>query len=191
MDKDFAMKHSLELIEKAHPTPVEVIDGRPLVSGNVMEETQPLEVMLGDQVSHIVFNIIQCPANLVVLDLLWFELYNPDIDWNLRKISSKSRNKLKNIQPLILGARACARVIKKNITFVIYIAPMGSSIEKDVQEIPIQYDDFKDVFEKKNADILPEHLLYDCTIELQDGAQPTFGPIYNLSIVTNGVSSIT
>jgi hypothetical protein len=92
MDKDFAMKHSLELIEKAHPTPVEVIDGRPLVSGNVMEETQPLEVMLGDQVSHIVFNIIQCPANLVVLDLLWFELYNPDIDWSMRTCNKEKYN---------------------------------------------------------------------------------------------------
>jgi hypothetical protein len=38
VDKDFAMKHSLELIGKAHPTPVEVIDGRPLTSGNVKEE---------------------------------------------------------------------------------------------------------------------------------------------------------
>jgi hypothetical protein len=61
MDKDFALKHSLGLVGKAHPTPVEVIDGWPLGSGNVMEETQPLEVMLGDQVSHIVFNIIQYP----------------------------------------------------------------------------------------------------------------------------------
>jgi hypothetical protein len=67
MDKDFAMKHILELIGKAHPAPMEVIDGRLLASGNVMEETQPLEVMLGDQVFHIVFNIIQCPANPVVL----------------------------------------------------------------------------------------------------------------------------
>ena len=48
MDKDFALKHSLELIGKAHPTPMEVIDGWPLDLGNVMEETQPLEVMLGD-----------------------------------------------------------------------------------------------------------------------------------------------
>jgi hypothetical protein len=48
---------------------VEVIDGQPLVSGNVMEETQPLEVILEDQVSHVVFNIIQCPANLVGLGL--------------------------------------------------------------------------------------------------------------------------
>jgi hypothetical protein len=38
MHKDFAMKHSLELIRKAHPVLVEVIDGRPLVSGNKMEE---------------------------------------------------------------------------------------------------------------------------------------------------------
>jgi hypothetical protein len=45
----------------------------------------------------------------------------------------------------------------------------------------MQYHDFKDVFEKKNADILPEHRPYDCAIELQDGAQPPFGPIYNLS----------
>jgi hypothetical protein len=39
MDKDFALKHSLELIGKAHPAPVEVIDGRPLASKNVMEKT--------------------------------------------------------------------------------------------------------------------------------------------------------
>ena len=69
MDKDFARKRVLELTEKAHPTLVEVIDGRPVASGNVMEETQPLEVMLGDQVSHVVFNITQCHANLVVLGL--------------------------------------------------------------------------------------------------------------------------
>jgi hypothetical protein len=32
-----------------------------------MEETQRLEAMLGDQISHVIFNIIQCPANPVVL----------------------------------------------------------------------------------------------------------------------------
>jgi hypothetical protein len=43
MDKNIAMKYSLELIGKVHPTPLEVIDGRLLASGNVMEETQPLK----------------------------------------------------------------------------------------------------------------------------------------------------
>ncbi|MCO5584595.1 hypothetical protein L7F22_038526 [Adiantum nelumboides] len=47
--------------------------------------------------------------------------------------------------------------------------------------LPHQYQDYNDVFEKKNADLLPEHRPYDCAIELQEGAQPPFGPIYKLS----------
>ena len=45
----------------------------------------------------------------------------------------------------------------------------------------LQYGEFKDVFGKKNANILHVHQYYDCVIELQNGAQPPFGPIYNLS----------
>ena len=45
----------------------------------------------------------------------------------------------------------------------------------------MQYHDLKDVFEKENADILSKHHPYDCIIESQDGIQPPFGPIYNLS----------
>jgi hypothetical protein len=181
MDKDFALKHSLELIGKAHPATVEVINGRPLTSGNMMEEIQPLEVMLGDQVSHVVFNIIQCPTNPVVLGLPWFELHNPDINWSLWRISPKSKKKKKKyIQPLLLGAKTFVRAAKKNVAFAIYATPMGTSTKICVQEIPMQYHDFKDVFEKKNADILLEHCPYEYAIELQDGAQPPFRPIYNL-----------
>ena len=43
---------------------------------------------------------------------------------------------------------------------------MDTSIEKDIQEIFMQYYDFNDVFGKNNADILPKHCLYDCAIEL-------------------------
>ena len=167
MDKDFALKHSLEFIKKTHPAPVEVIDGQPLTSRNVMEETQPLEVMLGNHVSHVVLNIIQCPGNLVVFGLPWFELHNHDIDQKLQKISSKSKIKMKKyIQPLIFGDKAFVRAAKKNIAFAIYTTPMDTSTKTGIQKIPMQYYDFKDVFEKKNVDILSEHHLYDCAIEL-------------------------
>ena len=99
MDKDFAMNHSLNLIGKAYPALMEIIDGRPLASGNVMEETQPLEVMLGDIVSPTVINIIQCLANTVVLGLPWIELHNPNVDWNLQMIFLKHKNKNKNKNP--------------------------------------------------------------------------------------------
>jgi hypothetical protein len=95
--------------------------------------------MLRDQMSHVVFNIIQCLTNPVVLGLPWFELHNHDVDWNLWRISSKSRNKKKiKIQPLIFGPRAFARATKKNIAFANYSTPMDTSTEKGVQEIPIQ-----------------------------------------------------
>jgi hypothetical protein len=37
------------------------------------------------------------------------------------------------------------------------------------------------VFEKKNVDTLLEHQPYHYTIDLEESAQPPFGPIYNLS----------
>jgi hypothetical protein len=40
---------------------------------------------------------------------------------------------------------------------------------------------FADVFEKKNVERLPEHRLYDCLINLQEGVHPPFGPIYGLA----------
>ncbi len=47
-------------------------------------------------------------------------------------------------------------------------------------EIHVQYQDYKDIFEKKNANTLPKHWPYDCAIDLEEGTQPLFGPIYNL-----------
>ncbi len=37
------------------------------------------------------------------------------------------------------------------------------------------------MFEKKNVNTLPKHWPYNYTIDLEEGAQPPFGPIYNLS----------
>ena len=47
--------------------------------------------------------------------------------------------------------------------------------------LPEQYKSYQDVFEKKNADILPQHWLYDCAIDIEDGAQVPSRSIYNLS----------
>ena len=72
------------------------------------------------------------------------------------------------------------RAAKTGSIFVAYANPSSEST-RITTVIPEQYWEFQDVFEKKNADILPEHRPYDCSIDLQDGAQPPFGPIYNLS----------
>jgi hypothetical protein len=46
IDKDFVNCHKLLLVTKKHPILVEVINGRPLISGNVIYETTPLDIVL-------------------------------------------------------------------------------------------------------------------------------------------------
>ena len=54
-------------------------------------------------------------------------------------------------------------------------------MKKTTDSLSSKYDDFGDVFEKKNVDRLPEHRPYDYPIDLQEVVNPPFGPIYGLS----------
>lgn len=83
-------------------------------------------------------------------------------------------------KPLFVGARAFMHAAKTGSMFFVYANPLSESTRTTIVA-PEQYQEFQDIFNKKNADILPEHRPYDCSIDLQDGAQPPFGPIYNLS----------
>jgi hypothetical protein len=72
------------------------------------------------------------------------------------------------------------RTTKKGTKFAIYITPITKSVKR-VEVLPIRYKEYQDVFEKKNADLLPQYGPYNCAIDLQEVTQPLFGPIYNLS----------
>jgi hypothetical protein len=70
------------------------------------------------------------------------------------------------IKPLFIGARAFIRAAKTCTPFAIYATPVSRKTTTSTN-IPIQCKEFQDVFEKKNADILPEHRPYNCAIDLQ------------------------
>jgi hypothetical protein len=73
------------------------------------------------------------------------------------------------------------RAAKKKIMFAIYAIPITESV-KGLEALPTCYKEYQDVFEKKNADLLPQHCPYDYTIDFQESTQLPFGPIYNLQI---------
>ncbi len=85
----------------------------------------------------------------------------------------------KHFKPLFMGARAFIQTTKKGDAFFVY-AILALDLRTQQHEIPIQYQDYKDIFEKKNANTLPKHWSYDCAIDLEEGVQPLFRPIYNL-----------
>jgi hypothetical protein len=86
----------------------------------------------------------------------------------------------KHFKPLFVGARTFIQTIKKGDAFFVYAIP-ALNPRMQQHEIPIQFQNYKNVFKNKNANTLLENRPYDCAIYLEEGAQPMFGPIYNLS----------
>jgi len=51
----------------------------------------------------------------------------------------------------------------------------------DLSNVPSEYHKFADIFSKTKAETLPPHRPYNLKINLEEGAQPSVGPIYSLS----------
>jgi hypothetical protein len=80
IDQRFVIQHNIPVIKKSTPVPVEVINGRTIVSGAITHETTPLELCIGKHTEKIVLNIISTPHHPIILGLPWLETYNPIID---------------------------------------------------------------------------------------------------------------
>jgi hypothetical protein len=57
-----------------------------------------------------------------------------------------------------------------------------TDIPMDLSDIPEDYHEFADVFNKKKADTLPPHRSYDLKIKTEDGAIPPHSRMYSLSL---------
>ena len=191
IDKSFAKQNKITLVRKSKAVPVEAIDGRPLSFGDIIEETTLLAISIENHTSHISYNIIHSPSTPIILGLSWLERFNPNIDWSnyniifpatpsLQSLRYKPPEEKKLKKPLFIEARAFIRAAKEGSAFVIHATPIADETSK-MSALQEQYKSYQDVFEKKNADILSQHRLYDCAIDIKDGTQVLFGPIYNQS----------
>ena len=62
-------------------------------------------------------------------------------------------------------------------------AQLASLLTKEVT-VPVEYSDFADVFSEKSANVLLERIeANEHAIELEEGKQPPYGPIYSLGPV--------
>ena len=100
MDREFALSQNILLNKLPSPVAVGVIDGRPIASRDIVEESEPIRIVLGDLASIISFIIIRSPEHPIVLGLPWFELHNPKIDWMKRTIE-ETREKSTNPSSLL------------------------------------------------------------------------------------------
>jgi hypothetical protein len=168
---------------------IKVIDNWNLSSKPITHETKALDVTIGSHTNKVVFNVISSPKNLVIIGLSWLALHNPQVDWHMTSLHFETPrhkaleyetliNNMQNLKQkenldgtkkprcpklLFLGAKAFMKVVKKGDAFLIYALP-SPDVESCAHEIPFQYHEFKDAFEKKNAYTLPKHRPYDYTL---------------------------
>ncbi|CAG8753872.1 12900_t:CDS:2, partial [Cetraspora pellucida] len=177
-----AQEHSIFTIKKPTPLSVEVIDGREVESRAVTHETEPPQLWLQDHKEKLSFNLIPSPHYHVILSLSWLIKHNSKIDWKEHF--------------LIFSDPSCSDHSKEHLTIKVFpennknqewlymvqvflaAVLQTSTIQASV---PKKYQEFSNVFSKKEADKLPENRLYDCAIDLIPNAQPSWRPIYGLS----------
>jgi hypothetical protein len=152
---------------------VEVIDGWPLSSRDVIHKTIPLEVKFGNHCSSIIFNIIKTLSAVVILKLSRLERYNLQIDWKLQNMefleipsltectnNPLSTKKPPFIQPLFIGARTFIRAIKIGTSFAICATPTSRKTITSTS-IPIQKRNSKMSLKRKYG-----HLVQALTVQL-------------------------
>jgi len=101
----------------------------------------------------------------------------------VKNLVKNPAQKTNPVQIFINRAVPFYRAAKNLQVFAIHVNPTNNTnppSEPTPINLPEKYKDFVDVFEKINANQLPAHSPYDCSIDLE-GHSPPFGPIYGLS----------
>ena len=85
MDRNFTQAHQISLRKLTCLASIVVINGCPNAFRNIIQELEPVNIVLDNLAFIVSFNIISIPKHPIVLGLPWFELHNPDIHWRTRE----------------------------------------------------------------------------------------------------------
>lgn len=127
------------------------------------------------------FAVVDTPGHVLILGLPWLEATDPVINWRARKWRYPVTREI-----LSLGVSP-KQLQTARVAVVTNIAPSeGEGPEKGEEEapeprLPALYREFDDVATINAAAQLPEHSELEHRIELEDGAQAPWGPIYPLA----------
>ena len=142
----------------------------------------------------------------MILGMLFLKISNADVLFGKRTLmwrtytTNKTLATTKQVQIVDLKEFVIAALDVDSKTFVVPVAiqeqekmPVHSKRQAQVgallfdeapTEVPAEYSDYSDVFSAENAAELPENTgMNEHAIELEEGKQPPFGPIYSLGPV--------
>ncbi len=168
IDISFAKAHNLPLVPCESRVAVAALDGRPLGSGRINYLTPELCLQAGIlHTESIRLFAIESPLNPVILGLPWLEKHNPWISWSSPQILQWSE--FCHLHCLTSSPKPSA------------LSREEKPENKDLSELPVEYQDLSEAFSKIKALKLPPHRASDCAIDFIPGSAPPKGRIFPLS----------
>jgi hypothetical protein len=88
-DINFAAKHNLPLMEKSAPVEILTVDGSPISSGKVTQDST-VQMSMGSHTERIKFSITKLGQYPVILGIPWLKKHDPRITWSTNAITFDS-----------------------------------------------------------------------------------------------------
>ena len=115
------------------------------------------------------------------------EAANPDYHWRAKSWRYRDKNE---VQIKEIKVKKMLRIAQTQPIFAIFPIPVNSrriasalqaTCTEEEVKLPMEYRDYADVFSESEADKLPESSRVAHSIEIEEGKEVPFGPIYTLS----------
>lgn len=165
VDDEYVARHHLPMTKLKRPTPLVMADGRVSEYGLLTHRVQ-LTVLLGRGFEPYHADFIVSPIRIahLILGMPFLDKVQPVVDWSARTLAPRDTTDKTSDQA----------------TAWLYTAITTAEPPTET-ELPAEYAHYKDVFDKGQADKLPEHRQFDHAIQLSSDKVPPAGPIYALS----------
>ncbi|CAI5778062.1 Hypothetical predicted protein [Podarcis lilfordi] len=83
----FVKQHRIALLPATLPLNVVTVDGRKLLGGQVVQQTPPMLLKIGNHREVISFNVTQLSDTPIVLGMSWLDRHSPSLAWYQRQLT--------------------------------------------------------------------------------------------------------
>jgi len=180
-------------------------NGQQMTTHGITKETVPLRIAMQQHNETITFDVLEMATHDFILGISWLQRHNPTVDWKAKQlrfkngllvkawIPGKSRDGVtdERTRRVCQGMHTmwASNKGRTNQPPAPAAEDEGPSMQEarsfertDKTLVPHEYRQWQALFDDdKTSGALPKHQPWDHKIPLQEGKQPTFGPIYQLS----------
>jgi transposase InsO family protein len=121
----------------------------------------------------------------MILGMPWLERWNPAVDFAQKSVTWRRRGARRWRRIATVGPEGFVKETRDPDAhlFALSVKEMGGPLEEKGVVLPPEFERWKWVFSAEDAATLPEHGPHELAIDLVEGQQPPWGPIYPLSAV--------